>query len=419
LNTPHVTFILASHNRRDIVLSTLANIKCSVPPDISTETIVVDNASDDGTTGAIAERFPDVRVISCERNWGSCGKGWAVEFVRGPYTVFLDDDSHPRPGSIEAMIRHFEQNPKLGAAGFVVHLPDGTRECSALPSVFVGCGVGFRTSALRSVGGLDAHMFMQAEEYDLSFRLIQSGWQVETFGDLAVDHLKTPRSRVGSRTTYYDTRNNLILVDRYLPEPYDAIYRREWSDRYRWLANISQHRGAYWRGRFAAALRGRGDRRAYAKHRLTPEALETLFRFDFVAEKMATLRESGVKRIVLADLGKNVYAFHRGAAKSGLSVLGVADDRFKTVTDRYRDVPVIACDAVESLKPDCVVVSNTSPVHAAKTRESLASRFQIPVHLWFDEPAIVDPADSASTGRTDSADSTPDSASATTEHVTV
>ena len=47
------------------------------------------------------------------------------------------------------MVEHFEAMPSLGAAVFTVTLPDGSRECSAYPDVFIGCGVGFRRAALR------------------------------------------------------------------------------------------------------------------------------------------------------------------------------------------------------------------------------------------------------------------------------
>ena len=53
------------------------------------------------------------------------------------------------------------------------------RECSAYPDVFIGCGTGFRRQALVEVGGLPEDFFMQAEEYDLSLRLLDAGWTVE------------------------------------------------------------------------------------------------------------------------------------------------------------------------------------------------------------------------------------------------
>jgi len=73
------------------------------------------------------------------------------------------------------MMKHFDANPRLGAAVFTITLPDGSRECSAYPNVFIGCGTGFRRTALEQVGGLPADFFMQAEEYDLSLAVGRGG----------------------------------------------------------------------------------------------------------------------------------------------------------------------------------------------------------------------------------------------------
>lgn len=385
---PRISFILATHNRRDVLLNTLERVEeCGLHHD-AFEIIVVDNASSDGTPAALRERFPNVILMALSRNRGSCAKGLATDSARGDYVVFLDDDSFPHAGSIERMIEHFEDDDQLGAAGFVVHLPDGSRECSAFPNVFIGCGVGLRASALQRVGGLDVDLFMQAEEYDLSFRLVNAGWRVETFDDLHVDHLKTERARISARTTYFDTRNNLLLVDRYLSPPYRGIYRRDWLERYRWLAAANQHGRSFARGLAAATLRGRSNSRRYADNRLNPAAVETLFRLAYVRSRMETLRANGVARIVLADLGKNVYAFYRGATQSGLSVLAIADDRFARPGRKYRSLPVVTVDRIARLDPDALVVGNTSPVHAAATQVRLTETLDIPVHNWF-EPASV------------------------------
>ena len=197
-----ISFVIATHNRRNVVLATLRQVHSLGLNPSDTEIIVVDNASSDGSAIAIGEQFPDVRVMTPRKNLGSCGKALGVDVAQGQYVVFLDDDSYPWPGSIERMVSHFERDDKLAAAGFCVHLPNGGQECSALPNVFIGCGVGFRRQALTEVGGLDRSLFMQAEEYDLSFRLINAGWKVETFSDLNVDHLKSPQARLGRRTVY-------------------------------------------------------------------------------------------------------------------------------------------------------------------------------------------------------------------------
>ncbi len=388
MNSPRVSFVLATHNRQDVVLRTLDQLSTAAVASGSSEVLVVDNASTDGTVDAIAGAYPSVRVISLKRNRGSCAKSIAVERAVGEYIVFLDDDSCPHPDSVERMIQHFRADERLAAAGFLVHLPNGEMECSALPNVFIGCGVGFRASALRSVGGLDTSLFMQAEEYDLSFRLVNNGWRVKTFADLHVDHLKTQTARLSARTAYFDTRNNLLLVDRYLSSRHRRTYRSDWVQRYRWLASDNGHKHSFNRARAAASVRGVLDRLRFTSQRLSDTAFESLFRVDDISNRLKLLRSDGARRIVFADLGKNMHAFHHGARRAGLTVLGILDDRFARQNRRYRGVAVMPVADSSSLRPDAVVVANTSFVHAAETRRRLNDVVDVPVHSWFELPPV-------------------------------
>jgi len=380
---PRISVILATHNRRDVTLATITRVLSCSTPRLPLEVIAVDNASTDGTADAIQQRFGEVVLVRLKSNRGACAKVVGVPRARGTFVVFLDDDSYPRPGSLERMVEHFQADPLLGAAGFRVHLPDGSQESCALPDVFVGCGVGFRAEALRGVGGPDADLFMAAEEYHLAFRLVNAGWTIRVFDDLHVDHLKTPRARRSGRLNYYDTRNNLLLAARYLPAPWHAVYANDWRQRYGWLAAAGGHRAAFLRGWLAGAMLGRWDRLRAARPRLSPAAMETLFRLDFVADRMREIRAGGVRRIVLADLGKNVFAYYHGALDAGVIVQAIGDDHFAAAGRCYRGVPILPLEDALALAPDAVVVANMSPVHADRTRRRLQAITSVPAHDWF------------------------------------
>src|SRR5262249_21335860 len=158
--------------------------------------------------------------------------------------VFLDDDSYPLPSSIERMVEHFDEDPQLGAAVFTVTLPDGSRECSAYPDVFIGCGTGFRKEAINEVGALPDDFFMQAEEYDLSLRLLQGGWAIRSLDDLKVEHLKTPNARRSWRTMRLDVRNNYIVAMRYMPREWVREFTFDWLRRYDEIARSKKQRSA-------------------------------------------------------------------------------------------------------------------------------------------------------------------------------
>lgn len=381
LRSPEVSIVLATYNRRSVLVETLAQLdRCGLSRR-EYEIIVVDNASTDGTVDAIADRVD--ALVRLKRNAGSCAKAYGARRASGRFILFLDDDSFPRSGSLRRMLEHFAADDRLGAAGFAVHLPDGREEGSALPDVFVGCGVGLRADALREVGGLDSTFFMQAEEYDLAFRLVGAGWKARMFPDLHVEHRKTAHARCNARTAYFDVRNNLRVIARYLPGDFATIYRQDWLQRYRWLAKGAGHERAWARGRRAGRLRGIVERWTFRRWRLGPSALEQFFRWQEIAARMADLAATGVRRIVLADLGKNVYPFYRAAQLAGVTVLAIGDDRFAAANRQYRGIPIVPLDQALTLQVQAVVVANTSSVHGTDTYRRLVGRGQGPVEHWF------------------------------------
>jgi len=378
---PRVSFVLATYNRRAQVEHTLAQLeRCGLERG-EFETIVVDNGSDDGTRASIRTRVD--LLVELRRNAGSCAKAYGVDHARGEFVVFLDDDSHPRPGAVARMIEHFQRDSALGGAGFTVHLPNGERECGALPGVFVGCGAGFRAEALRACGGLDRTFFMQAEEYDLGFRLAGCGWKVAVFDDLHVEHLKTPQARRSERTSYFDMRNNLRVIGRYLPGEAARVYRADWERRYAWLAARDGHLDAFERGRRAGGRYAIWERWTYRSRRLSETSFERFFGWEAIRRRMVALAESGVRRVLFADLGKNVFPFHRAADLAAVEVVAIADDRFAGPGRAYRGVPIVPVSEAMNLGFDAVVVSNCAAVFAARTVERFRGMGDWPVYAWF------------------------------------
>jgi GT2 family glycosyltransferase len=382
-----VSFVIATRNRREVLLETLAQLQnCGLDPGWM-EVFVVDNASSDGTVGAVADRFGGHHVLALTKNLGSCAKSLALREVRFPYVVFLDDDSWPIGDSLPRMLDRFETTPALAAAGFVAHLPDGRMECSALPNVFIGCGVGLRTEVVRSVGGLDEWFFMQAEEYDLAFRIANAGYKVCAFDDLHVRHLKTPQARYRGATAYYDVRNNTVVAFRYLRQPLLGAYLHDWIQRYLWLSRAGGCSGDFARGLAAGLWKAAQDRLSGRYDALLPRPLETFFSLRRIEGHMMQLAGQGVRRILLADLGKNVFAFWRGAMRSGIKLTGIADDRFGSPPGRhYRGTPILPTEVALRGDFQAVVISNTSYVHAADRARQVRQLTDRPVYDWFGRP---------------------------------
>ncbi len=371
---PTLSIVLATHNRRDVVRRTFEQLETCGLDRSEYEVIVVDNASTDGTA-EVAESWAD-RVIRLDENAGSCAKADGVAVARGVFVLFLDDDSYPLDGSLRQMLGHFADESTLGAAGFTVHLPSGALEGAALVDVFLGCGVGFRTAALRQVGGLDRSFFMQAEEYDLAFALTRAGWRVRMFDALHVFHEKTRQSRINERTMYYDIRNNLRVIARHLPAPLHRIYRADLLSRYKWLASINGHERAYARGVRDGRMLAASERRDYRARRLSLDELDHFFGWRRINSLTVDLARRGVGRVVFADLGKNIFAFYDACRRAGIDVSAIGDDRFAAPQRVYRGVPIVPLAEALEMPSDAVIVANSAAVFADLTAERVASLCQ-------------------------------------------
>jgi GT2 family glycosyltransferase len=386
-----VSFIISTHNRRDVLLKTLERVRDLGLSEATYEIHVIDNASRDGTADAVA--WLDGICLHRERiNRGSCAKNIAIPHSQGEFIVFLDDDSYPQPGSIERMIGHFQEHPRLGAASFTITLPDGSRECSAYPNVFIGCGVGLRRAAIDEVGGLPEDFFMQAEEYDLSLRLLSAGWDVATFDDLHVTHLKTPVSRTPRRVMRLDVRNNIVLVCRYFPSEWAAAFCFDWLKRYWITACANRQRRAFLIGLLQGAARAlaRGSRP------VTQECFERFTKLEYLRNAMQEARDRhGASTVLFIDLGKNVLPYWLAAEACGLRIIAIADNRL--ASQKYRGIQVLADHEAQKLDFDIAIISNSSPVHAQQRAAAWRSIDARPViDLLAADPSVAQPAASIS-----------------------
>jgi GT2 family glycosyltransferase len=295
-----------------------------------------------------------------DKNYGACAKNAAIAEARGKYIVFLDDDSYPMPGAVARMIEHFEADKNLGAAVFTITLPDGSRECSAYPDVFIGCGTGFRREALLQVGGLPKDFFMQAEEYDLSLRLMQAGWSLRTFDDLHVTHLKTPNARRSWRTMRLDVRNNFLIAMRYLPKKWRGQFARDWMRRYYHIAAKKNQRAAFCVGLLQGAWRFFASRR---RMEIGEIVFERFTRRQEIEQQMMKIAGQSAS-VLLIDYGKNILPFYLAAKKCGLNIVAIADNRL--AGGRYRGISIVNDSVARRLRFDVAIVSNLSPVHAAQ-----------------------------------------------------
>jgi len=95
------------------------------PPGRAVELILVDDASPDGTL-VHAAHIAGLRVVARPANGGfiaACNDGAAA--ARGRFLVFLNNDTVPQPGWLDALLDTFDLHPDTGLAGAQLLYPDG------------------------------------------------------------------------------------------------------------------------------------------------------------------------------------------------------------------------------------------------------------------------------------------------------
>lgn len=347
------------------------------------EVLVVDNGSTDGTAGAVERHELDPRVIRRHRNEGVSARNHAFAVAQGEYLLLIDDDSYPIDGAAVQSMRYLDAHSRCAAVVGRIELPDGGLEASALPGVVANGAVVLRKAVIDEVGGFPTEFFRQAEEYDLSFRIWNAGWTIERFEDLVYRHEKVAGNRTAPLIHRMDMRNNLILVDRYLPQPWRAGYRTDWLQRYMALARHAGSLSAAWRGRagsWAWRLRAAlGERQV-----LQAPAFEAIFEPAKQARRVATWAgEHSIRRVAIADFGKNIRATHRACTHCGLDVLAVADHHPAFAGLIWNNLPIQSDERVRSMHPDGVVLSNVNPAQVGRRVTELERVFSCPVlSLW-------------------------------------
>ena len=225
-----VSVVIRTWNREEDLRKTLKILQNE--PYKPLEIIVVDNGSTDNTSLMVKSNFPEVKLITLTQNRGVAATNVGMQEARGRYILILDDDSYPQAGSILSAIDKFREIPKLGIISFkTIDMPSGFTPQLKFEKgktekelkegievkIFRGGGFMIRKDIFESVGGFPEDFFWVGEESDLAFRIINAGYEIRYFPELMVIHRASPKNRILSKKTYYETRNLIWLYWKYSP----------------------------------------------------------------------------------------------------------------------------------------------------------------------------------------------------------
>ena len=247
-STPDISVIIVNYNVKDYLLQCLRSLNASVGS-ITTEVIVVDNDSHDGSVEELQPLFPFVRWIALDENIGfGRANNVGLEHASGRYVLYLNPDTIIGADTLSVMCRFLDEHPKTGIAGCKVLNPDGSFQVACrrgLPTpwvsfcklfglqrlfpsskLFAGYNLTYlpvdasyavdaligafmvgRTELMRSLGGFDPAFFMYGEDIDLCYRVQQAGFDVTYVHTTSIVHYKgesTKRSSINEVRVFYD-----------------------------------------------------------------------------------------------------------------------------------------------------------------------------------------------------------------------
>ena len=225
--TPQVSAIIVTYNSLGQIEACLDSLAKALPPDH--ETIVVDNASPDGTAKTVRQRWPSIRVIDAGRNVGFArANNMGIRQSSGRFILLLNPDTEVGPGAIARLVDALDARTDAAVAG--PRLVDGhgraelsfgrmigpvselrqkllvrgndadapfvrryvewlTRRPRVVDWVSGACLLVRREDA-EAVGLLDERYFMYAEDVDFCAALRARGRKVLFIPDAEVRHLR-------------------------------------------------------------------------------------------------------------------------------------------------------------------------------------------------------------------------------------
>lgn len=264
-----VSIIIVSYNTRAILLDCLASIYQWLPSRTS-EIIVIDNASIDGSAEAVAQRFANVMLLRNAENIGfAAANNQGIQRASGQFLLLLNPDTFFIEDAISPLIAFMEQHAEAGMAGCKILNRDGSLQPSYFPlpnlasvlwtafffdrlaplnhvngkwvlrhqpaaSPFrvqrlLGAFLFVRREVFKKIGGFDEGFFLYSEEEDLCYRVLQLEWVIYYFPQISIIHLGGQSApRTDPRAVVYANESKVRFFRKHYGPAAQLLFRSIW-----------------------------------------------------------------------------------------------------------------------------------------------------------------------------------------------
>jgi GT2 family glycosyltransferase len=268
---PRCSIIVPVFNRAWLTRQCIDVLLSDPPVETDREIIVVDDASSDTTSQILASYGDQIRVIAHEANTGfatACNDGAAA--AAGEYLVFLNNDTLPFKGWLDALVRYADRHPKAAVVGSKLLFPDDTIQHAGVAitedrgprHIYAGfpadhpavnksrrfqivtaaCAL-FRRGPFEDAGGFDDSFVNGFEDVDLCLRLGELGHEVHYCHEAALYHLEeATRDRSDYLQNYelYIRRwRHKVEPDAFLRYIEDGLVQLRFADRFPFFLKVS------------------------------------------------------------------------------------------------------------------------------------------------------------------------------------
>lgn len=246
-----VSIVIITKDTRELLEGCLRSVeKDSSLVSLGIETIIIDNASNDGTDSMVRERFPDVIYIRNDTNAGfAAAVNRAGRAARGKYMLFLNSDTLLIEGEAAKMISYAQSIDNLGILGPQLVYDDLShqRSTARIPGLMqelipgfrrvksnylpkheaadveslIGAAVLIRKKAFDDVNGFDERFFFFLEETDFCVRLLSTGHRVVFYPAARVVHLQRKTVR---QTSIKEQMEYTISLRKFIRKHHSPLY---------------------------------------------------------------------------------------------------------------------------------------------------------------------------------------------------